>query len=733
MRPRLFISLFFISAIYQVVFSQASTSKNTETDIAELTTYIKNKLPIPEKFPVMKLYVSEGKTVNYISFVCRGSSSKYHELNSKYFTSGFVISSYTEKGDSYGVFSLRLLESQISELSNPIFASVYVELSGKNQPLLDKAVHDVRADSVQLGLGLPESYTGKDVYIGVTDWGFDYTSPMFYDTAMQQTRIVAAWDQYKTSGPAPVGFGYGTEYTSSAALLAAGSDTANIYSFATHGSHVAGIAGGGGAGTPNRGVAFDSKFLFVTFLVDVAAVLDAWEWMYQKAEADGKRLVINMSWGLYHFGTLDGTSLLSQAITAYTDLGVVFANSAGNNGNVNFHIKKTFSNNLLKSKIDFYSYGSNANMWGQSIHAWGEPGSSFANGIIVANASNVTLVESPFYSTDTTHSYIDTFLVSGADTIWYNISADSAHYLNNRPQMRLRVKNTDTALKVILKSTAISGTVHYWNVTELTTDVGNWGMPFSVSGSGTVAGDNLNGVSEPSCSDDVISVAAYASQYQTSGISMAGGAIASFSSYGPRYDGVMKPDISAPGVSVISSMSSFTDATFTSSGSVDFNGRTYHFAKLSGTSMASPMVAGVSALILDANPYLTARQVKEIIMQTARQDNFTGVIPAGGSNRWGAGKINAYAAVQLALVTVGVMEVNETFTWNLYPNPATNELTFSGTNEAFQFIEIVDLMGKIIRKPVNNNKISISDLQPGTYWLRLTIHGKIEQQKFIKL
>ncbi len=733
MLTRLFISLCFFSTIYQAVFSQASMSKNTETDIAELTKYIQNKSVIPEKFPVMKLYIEEGKTVNYISFVCRGSSTKYHQLHSAYFTSGYVISGYTEKGDSYGVFSLRLLESQIPELVNPIFASVYVELSGKNQPLLDKAVHDVRADSVQLGLGLPECYTGKDVYIGVTDWGFDYTSPMFYDTALLQTRIIAAWDQYKTSGPAPVGFGYGTEYTSSAALLAAGSDTANIYSFATHGSHVAGIAGGGGAGTPNRGVAFDSKFLFVTFLVDVAAVLDAWEWMYQKAQTDGKRLVVNMSWGLYHFGTLDGTSLLSQAITAYTDLGVVFANSAGNNGNVNFHIKKTFSNNTLKSKIDFYSYASNANMWGQSVHAWGEPGNSFSNGIIVTNASNVTLVESPLYSTDTTYSYIDTFLVAGVDTIWYNISADSAHYLNNRPQMRLRVKNTNTALKVILKSTALSGTVHYWNVTELSTDVGNWGMPFSVSGSGTVAGDNLNGVSEPSCSDDVISVAAYASQYQTSGISMAGGAIASFSSYGPRYDGVMKPDISAPGVSVISSMSSFTDATFTSSGSVDFNGRTYHFAKLSGTSMASPMVAGVSALILDANPYLSARQVKEIIMQTARQDNFTGVIPAGGSNRWGSGKINAYAAVQLALVTVGVMEVNETFTWNLYPNPAMNEITFSTLNEACQSIEIVDLSGKIIRKPVNNNKISISDLQPGTYWLRLSLNGKIEQQKFIKL
>lgn len=733
MLTRLFISLFFFVATVQVVFSQASMSKNTETDVAELTRIIKSKLPIPTKFPLMKLYVSEGKTVDYISFVCRANSSKYYQLNSKYFTSGFVISGYTEKGESYGVFSLRLLQSQINELSDPIFSSVYVELSGKNQPLLDKAVHDMRVDSVQLGLGLPESYTGKDVYIGVTDWGFDYTSPMFYDTAMQQTRIVAAWDQYKMSGPSPVGFGYGTEYNTPASLLAAGSDTANIYSYATHGSHVAGIAGGGGAGTAYRGVAFDSKFLFVTFLVDVAAVLDAWEWMYQKAQADGKRLVINMSWGLYHFGTLDGTSLLSQAITAYTDLGVVFANSAGNNGNVNFHLKKTFSNNTLKSKIDFYSYASNANMWGQSVHAWGEPGNSFANGIIVTNASNITLVESPFYSTDTTQNYIDTFLVAGVDTIWYNISADSAHYLNNRPQMRLRVKNTNTALKVILKSTALSGTVHYWNVTELTTDVGNWGMPFSVSGSGTVAGDNLNGISEPSCSDDVISVAAYATQYQTSGTATAGGAIASFSSYGPRYDGGMKPDITAPGVNVISSMSSFTDAAFTSSGSVDFNGRTYHFAKLSGTSMASPMVAGVSALILDANPYLSARQVKDIIMQTARQDNFTGVIPVGGSNRWGAGKINAYAAVQLALNTIGLTEVKDDFSWSIYPNPAMNEITISSLNEVYQSIEIVDLFGKIICKPLNNYKVNITDIQSGTYWLRLTINGKIEQQKFIKL
>jgi subtilisin family serine protease len=440
-----------------------------------------------------------------------------------------------------------------------------------------------------------------------------------------------------------------------------------------------------------------------------------------------------MSWGLYHFGTLDGTSLLSQAITAYTDLGVVFANSAGNNGNVNFHIKKQFNNDLLKSKIDFYAYSSNPNMWGQSIHAWGEPANSFSAGIIVTSNLNLPLVESPLYSTDTTTPYIDTFLVTGIDTIWYNISVDSAHYLNNRPTMRLRVKNTNSSLKVLLKSTAASGIVHYWNVTELTTDVGNWGMPFSAVGVGSTAGDNLNGISEPSCSDDVISVAAYATQYQTSGSSMAGGAIASFSSIGPRYDGTMKPDIAAPGVSIISSMSSFTDASFTSISSVPFNGRTYHFAKLSGTSMASPMVAGIAALILDANPYLSARQVKEIIMQTARQDNYTGVIPPEGSPRWGAGKVNAYAAVQLALITVGQQEIQQEISWSIYPNPVAETLNLNKLTISIDEVEIVDLTGKIIRKKVENNSISLQNVESGTYWLRLLINGKIEQQKFIKL
>jgi minor extracellular serine protease Vpr len=619
-----------------------------------------------------------------------------------------------------------------SEYASAIQGIEYLALAGKVNHQLDKAVHDVRADSVQQGIGLPQGFQGKNVYIGVTDWGFDYTHPAFYDSTLSQTRIIAAWDQFKTSGPHPQGFNYGTEHVGANALLAAGSDTANIYSYSTHGTHVASIAGGCEAGTAYRGVAYDANFLFVTFLVDESAVLDAWEWMYQKAQAAGKRLVINMSWGLYHFGTLDGNSLLSQAITAYSDLGVVFVNSAGNNGNVNFHLKKTFNNDQLNSKIDFYSYAANANMWGQSIHAWGEVGHAFSNGIVVKNASNTTLVESPFYSTNVTNTYIDTFLVAGADTIFYNIAADSAHPLNQKPQMRLRVKCTNTSLKILLKSTAVDGTVNYWNVTELTTDVGNWGMPFSYSGTGTTPGDADHGISEPSCSDDVISVAAYAPSYLTPGGASVGGGLASFSSHGPRYDGVMKPDIAAPGVSICSAISSFTDANYTTISSVTFNNKTYDYAKFSGTSMSGPVVAGVCALILEANPWLTAAQVKQLIKETARTDNFTGVIPALGSPLWGMGKLNAYAAVEEALALVDVPENTLENAWNVYPNPVIETLHFTLVDELPKACTVVDAQGKCIVLPIQDERVSVKHLKSGQYTLQITMNGRNQSVSFIK-
>jgi hypothetical protein len=197
-------------------------------------------------------------------------------------------------------------------------------------------------------------------------------------------------------------------------------------------------------------------------------------------------------------------------------------------------------------------------------------------------------------------------------------------------------------------------------------------------------------------------------------------------------DGVMKPDIAAPGVSIASSISSFTNSSYSSVASVPFNNRTYHFAKFSGTSMASPMVAGVVALILDANPYLMPQQVKDIIMQTAREDNYTQVIPSEGSPKWGAGKINAYAAVQLALLTVGTNEIKQEKKIEIYPNPTSSELNFKG-DFIPSTIELIDLNGRILKKEIQNGKATISELKAGTYFIRFLIEGKVYQEKIIKL
>jgi minor extracellular serine protease Vpr len=621
------------------------------------------------------------------------------------------------------------LKIPLNELNNlfEIEGLVYVELASKIRPLLDKAVKDVRADSVHLGINLPQSYTGKNVVIGVTDWGFDYTQPMFYDTSLTETRILGAWDQYKQSGPTPTGFNYGTEYASVSDLLTAQSDTANIYSYGTHGTHVAGIAGGSGAGTIYRGVGFESNFLFTTFLIDAASVIDAYTWMKQKADEAGKRLIINQSWGLHHIGTLDGTSMISQAIDGFSEQGVVFVSSAGNNGDVDFHIKKEFNADTLQTKIDFYPYTAISTMWGQSISLWGEVGKNFSTRLRVQNSMGDVLNETDFFSTETTLDYIDTFMVVGTDTVFYNLAADEVHPLNNRSFTRLRVKSEATSYKIVLNVTAPDGTVHMWNVVELINEVGNWGMPFTSLGAAYTAGDNSYGISEPACTESVISVASYVAEYYTgvNNQTLVGGGVSYFSSYGPTMDERQKPDIAAPGSSVASSLNSFTDGSYSTLGTtVDFNGRTYYFAKFSGTSMSSPMVTGVVALILEANPYLSTSQVKEIIIQTAREDLKTGDIPDSGSYLWGHGKINAYHAVQLALQTESIAFHELEFGVLLFPNPAINQLQIaSKINWENGNYSITTIDGKIVSEGlVKDQLIDISDLIAGTYYVRLELN-----------
>ena len=107
--------------------------------------------------------------------------------------------------------------------------------------------------------------------------------------------------------------------------------------------------------------------------------------------------------------------------------------------------------------------------------------------------------------------------------------------------------------------------------------------------------------------------------------------IADFSSRGPTpcepNPGAIKPEISAPGVDVLS---------------VQANSNGYVQQDWSGTSMAGPHVAGVVALMREACPSCDPQTIKEAIMLTAID---AGYGPVGEDNTFGAGFINAYDAV----------------------------------------------------------------------------------------
>ncbi|MGW2475635.1 S8 family serine peptidase [Streptomyces sp. NPDC001665] len=112
------------------------------------------------------------------------------------------------------------------------------------------------------------------------------------------------------------------------------------------------------------------------------------------------------------------------------------------------------------------------------------------------------------------------------------------------------------------------------------------------------------------------------------------GALADFSSRGPAYGtGAIKPEVTAPGVSVLSSVPADTVAPETG----DYSKA---YARLSGTSMASPYVAGAAALLLQHDHRLTPDGVKAALMNTARpMPGKVSVFDAG------AGAVDPYAAV----------------------------------------------------------------------------------------
>lgn len=167
---------------------------------------------------------------------------------------------------------------------------------------------------------------------------------------------------------------------------------------------------------------------------------------------------------------------------------------------------------------------------------------------------------------------------------------------------------------------------------------------FGIVAVAAAGNDGVRGFDAPAAADEVITVGATDDRNT---ITRGDDVLADFSNVGPRQsDGdsdaldELKPDVIAPGVNVISAKYS----------PIPYMGAKNGYIAASGTSMSAPHVAGVAALILEANAKLSSRDVKKILRDTATPGGTPynkGLDPKYNAYL-GCGLVDAYLAVKKA-------------------------------------------------------------------------------------
>jgi serine protease AprX len=138
--------------------------------------------------------------------------------------------------------------------------------------------------------------------------------------------------------------------------------------------------------------------------------------------------------------------------------------------------------------------------------------------------------------------------------------------------------------------------------------------------------------------------------------------VAPFSGVGPTHDGLAKPDIVAPGISIVSLRD--PNSTIDQLHPKARVGTSYF--KGTGTSQATAIVSGIVALMDQVDPLLTPDEVKGVLMRTA-----TRLATQPGS---GAGEVNAGAAVNAVTDLLGVLSPA-----NVGVKPSTGTGTLEGS------------------------------------------------------
>ncbi len=540
----------------------------------------------------------------------------------------------------------------------------------------DSSMKAIRLNEVRkLVSGEWTGATGKNVIIADYDTGIDFTHEDFR-TATGATRLLGLWDQTRAATPPPpTGYSYGFYCTPQAIqrVIDVPADIAQCPEQDTngHGTHTAGTAAGDGsaAGTGTAfqyaGVAPNADLMIVkggNGSFAESNIIDGLRWLEQQSRLLNRPMVVNMSLGGQN-GAHDGSRLYEKAIDDLARPGFIVVISSGNEGSNN-NIKNRDGTPFTPAAVLIHGMGATAGGGTREFTfdvGTFTPLTGACNDVVgfslwykEQDRLRITLVRP-----DGTSSTRDTGEPNnGADQTGGNIFIDNSsagvNPQNGDREAIIQANDCGSSSAVpalgtwTLRITVLNGSsgqpYHFWMVQNF--------LGAAPAARARAGFDNRFIVGSPGNARSAVTVGAFATRMcWPTGTSQACftqveelGDLARFSSGGPTRDGRLKPEITAPGIAVVSVLS--RNAVIATN-RVTPDG--VHLAN-QGTSMAAPHVTGTIALLLEAKPTLTSADVKDVFARSAARDAFTTRMystdsGAQPSDWWGYGKLDVSAAL----------------------------------------------------------------------------------------
>ncbi|MFN6473231.1 MAG: S8 family peptidase [Nostoc sp. SerVER01] len=447
--------------------------------------------------------------------------------------------------------------------------------------------------------------TGKGVIVGIIDSGIDPKHPAFAG------RILHIWDQ-TLPGPGVAEGGYGAEF--SGAQLTISQDTDG------HGTHVAGIAAG--ADTTYSGVAPEAELVVVRSDLQDAHIADGVRYIFRVARQLGRPAVVNLSLG-GHADAHDGSDSLSKVIDAETGPGRIVCCAAGNEGSINIHGQATVPSDRTR--------GMRFNV------PLNQVGIVWLNGWYSKDSELEVSVRSP-------NDFVTPFqkiITDGNPTQEYQLPDARVEIVTPGPDQANGDRNFFVQIRGNGPSQVMGGIwqlrLRNTSATETRVDVWTLDDMSSVFFTGKSIKDAVK-IGSPGASSSAVTVAAYTTKAKYTDIDneiremgLDLDTISEFSSEGPLRNDGQKPDIAAPGAMIVSTLSA--DANSARSSMINSK-----FVAMAGTSMATPFVTGLVALLLQRDSQLDPATLKDLL----RKNSAIPGKPAGTfDEKWGYGVINA--------------------------------------------------------------------------------------------